>query len=65
MGHVYKVATAVEYVRHDRYGREERFYFPKGHVEHPTEDELFVLERALAPAGMAVRVVQKNPQETK
>ena len=62
MDHVYRVTTDVEHVTYDRFGNEERYSFPAGAVTNPTEDELFVLERVLAPAGLAVRV-KKPTQE--
>lgn len=63
MSRVYVVPTRIEYVTYDREGREVRVSFPAGPAKNPTEDEQFVLERVLAPAGMASRTKQQSQEQ--
>jgi hypothetical protein len=56
----YRVVVDVEHVTHDRDGTEQRFVFPAATARPETEDEWFVLEHVLVPAGLAERVASKQ-----
>lgn len=53
---MYRVDADVRLCTHDARGNERRFVFPAGIGRPSDDDEWFVLEHVLIPAGLAVRV---------
>jgi hypothetical protein len=59
---LYRVREDVQYVSHDRAGREHRFFFPAATARPESEDEQFVLDHVLVPAGLAECIVNPNQE---